>query len=244
MEPLDQYKNPNYEEFLDLDKLEKDQTQKFVKISCPCCNNQVPSDNLNLEKAIGKCGSCDAVFPFDENIKKLTDKVQKGTSKVLRPEGIEMFYFGDELEMSFGQHFDWFDFVMFFITFLGTMFGFMYWLESGSGILQLMLGLSPLILGIAYLIKRLKFKKYIKVNKDNIHVMLRPNKLLKDKSYAVSQVQQLYTVGGYLMMMVDEGKGQKHIKLATTNTVSKAKFLEQEIESFLNIEDVAVPGER
>ena len=42
-------------------------------------------------------------------------------------------------------------------------------------------------------------------------------------------------------MIINESKGQKHQKLLTLDTISKAKFPEQEIEDYLFIEDRKVP---
>lgn len=228
---------------------EKKQNKKFIKICCPSCDTEIPSDNLNIQDKIGKCGSCNAVFPFDESIKKLTDKVHKGTQKILRPEGIEMFYFDDELEMSFDQPANWLDWVMLTFVSFFTLAGWGIWVESGGNFLQLLLALSPVWIGLAYHFRRKRHKKYIKVDKENITIRLRPHKLIKDKIFAIHEVKQLY-VKHYpsshryvLFMQIDKGNGQEHIKITTTKSASKAKFIEQEIESFLNIEDVIVPEE-
>jgi hypothetical protein len=42
-------------------------------------------------------------------------------------------------------------------------------------------------------------------------------------------------------MIINGLEGQKHEKLITVNTLSKAKYLEQEIERYLQIEQRVVP---
>lgn len=75
-------------------------------------------------------------------------------------------------------------------------------------------------------------------------IKYRPKNLKKDKAYAAYEIDQLYLkhssdgLGHFTIhMMVNGLEGQKHEKLITVNTLSKAKYLEQEIEWYLNIED-------
>ena len=49
-------------------------------------------------------------------------------------------------------------------------------------------------------------------------------------------------MGYYTIHMIINGlEGQKHEKLMTVKTLSKAKYLEQEIERYLKISDREVP---
>ena len=48
-------------------------------------------------------------------------------------------------------------------------------------------------------------------------------------------------IGISIHMIINGLDGQKHVKLITINTISKAKYLEQEIEKYLNIIDREVP---
>ena len=72
----------------------------------------------------------------------------------------------------------------------------------------------------------------------------RPNNLKKDRYFPVEDIDQIYIkhVGHYgLYMIVNGTKGQQHVKLVDVKTISKAKYLEQEIEKYLGIENRKVP---
>ena len=93
-----------------------------------------------------------------------------------------------------------------------------------------------------------KNKTYIDINAQSLSIKSRPKNLKKDKTYTVDEIDQLYLKyaadgSGYfsIYMIVNGMEGQKHEKLLTLNTLSKAKYLEQEIERYLNIEDRKVP---
>jgi len=106
-----------------------------------------------------------------------------------------------------------------------------------------------LICLLSYLILRVTQKKYVTVNDRYVIIQLKPKFLSKIKVYNVQDIDQIYVYknpnGSYwdVKMILNEGKGQKHVKLTTLNSASKAKFLEQEIEQHLQIQDVVVPEE-
>ena len=93
-----------------------------------------------------------------------------------------------------------------------------------------------------------KNKTYIDINDKFLNIKSRPKNFKKDRSYAVGDIDQLYIkpdsdgMGYFTVHMITNNiEGQKHEKLLTVNTLSKAKYLEQEIERYLNIEDRKVP---
>ncbi len=66
--------------------------------------------------------------------------------------------------------------------------------------------------------------------------------------FAANEIDQLYLtpssdgMGYYTIHMIINGlEGQKHEKLMTVKTLSKAKYLEQEIERYLDISDSEIP---
>ena len=76
----------------------------------------------------------------------------------------------------------------------------------------------------------------------------RPKKFIKDKSYMVNDIDQVYLKKEHnlysIHMIVNNAMGQKHISLITgLNSMSKARYLEQEIERHLDIVDRSVPEE-
>ena len=219
----------------------------FKIISCPNCSNEIPAANLNLSNKIGKCGSCHGVFSIEEDIKSLQTARQKIKQEILRPEGIELFHFQDELEISFEQPMTWLEWPFIFLLMILMMTGIGISIESSGIIPFFTLTVVPLLLSLLYF-RRKKAKHRIVLSMDEqfLNISWRPKKFHADQKYDLDDIQQLYVRkldSWYIYMIVDQGNGQKHIKLTSLNTPSKAKYLEQEMESYLNIQDVVVPEE-
>jgi len=62
----------------------------------------VPADNININDKIAKCGGCHAVFPFQHEIDKLLN-ARKPKQTVLRPDGIDLYAYQNELEIAVKQ---------------------------------------------------------------------------------------------------------------------------------------------
>lgn len=246
MEPLEEYKQP-HKEIFDLPDLEPGKSL-FFKVCCPSCDQEVPADHLNIQDKIGKCDNCHVVFPFDAQLKGFSQVPQKLKQEILRPEGIDLFTYKDELELSFRS-------TMSITDILVVCFGAMpvipllgEGLEKGL-IIPVTIGLILSLLLVAYFLLRWGQKKYVTINQHQILMETKPKFLSRTKTYDSQDVSQVYVYknpnGPYweVKMIVDEGRGQKHIKLTTLNSASKASFLEQEIERHLGIQDVVVPEE-
>lgn len=241
MEELEEQYKPA--EKLDLKKINK----VFKKVCCPSCEEEVSADHLNLQNMVAKCGSCHVIFSIEEELEDL--KVKKEMKQeIIRPEGIDLFYYKDDLDITIQQHIqgvDAFGLAMFPIL---ACFFILIYFAKGMPII------FPIVstLGAAYFIYRaLNYsgnKTYIDVSDKFLSIKSRPKNFKKDKTYAVNEIDQLYLKhavdgsGYYSIYMIINGmEGQKHIKLLTLNTLSKAKYLEQEIERYLHIEDRKVP---
>lgn len=250
MNPIAEYKQTYKEDFLDLNSPDLSKAQDFIEICCPKCDNSIPAADLNINDKLAKCSSCNVVFAFEKEIATLKNEHRKTHQRILRPEGIDMFHFNDELELSFKYSISPIEqFVM-----LGIMFFSLIVAASLSkiGLSDIVIG-SPIVISFLaagiYSIMRNWQLKYIKVNAMGLRILKHPNVFKKKEIYHAGDIGQLYVKhdasfsNWQLMMLVDEGDGQKHVKLTQVRTASKAKFLEQEIESYLNIEDVVVPEE-
>jgi len=106
-----------------------------------------------------------------------------------------------------------------------------------------MVGIFP----IMNLLTFSKHKVYITMDDVYLNIQWRPKKLIKDKRFLVRDIEQIYIkkLNGYhnVVMMVNQPSGQKQVTLLSVRSLSKARFLEQEIEKYLKIEDRPVVGE-
>ncbi len=246
LEPLEEYKQPQ-EELFELPDLESAKPL-FTKICCPSCNKEMPGDHINIHDKIAKCGDCNVVFPF-QNMIKGREEPQKVKQDILRPEGIDLFYYKDELELTFRKSFSPLDIVFSVVGFQLSLTTLIIGVGSGASFIGMLIALLPISFLIFFLIQRFRQKMHLSINDRRLIIYSKPNFLSKNRSYRIQDINQVFVKKETtapiwsVMMMIDEGKGQKPVKLSTLKSASKAKFLEQEIERHLGIQNVDVPGE-
>jgi len=242
-EPIKQYKPA---EKLELPSIKKEFPKVFKKVHCPSCAEVVDVENITLEKSLAKCSDCQVIFSIEEEVKSLEVKKEM-KQEIFRPEGIDLFYYKDDLEIVMQQQVHWVDGMaaillpfFSFLSFLG------YFDKNVSIVFPILLTTLSLFFFYRVLQYYYKYKTYIDVNQEFLNIRHRPNNYRKDKSFDVADIDQVYlnTHGdGYFRvnLIVNGTKGQQHIKILTVNSISKAKYLEQELEKYLGIEDRKIP---
>lgn len=248
MNPKEPYKSSYKDSSLFTNESRVDLPQSYTHICCANCNTEIPADNININENIAKCNACNAIFSITEDVKKITISPQKVKQEILRPEGIELFYYDNELEIAMAQPFTWLEFVFIMLFTFVSIPGIVISIAEKTPLPFIILTLIPFVLLIGYFIWMAKrHKVYINVDDHNLYIDRRPRKLIKDKVYRKKDIQQLYIKknGTYstVMMIINEGRGQKHVKICTLNSISKGKYIEQEIEALLHIQDTVVPEE-
>ena len=91
---------------LKLKSLEKQEDRTFQRVNCPSCEASIPSDDINIQDKIAKCGSCHAVFPLELSFQHKVNELlnaRKPKQTVLRPEGIDLYAYKNELEIAVQQ---------------------------------------------------------------------------------------------------------------------------------------------
>lgn len=243
-EPIEKYKSA---EHLDLKNLNKEFPKVFKKICCPSCQEDIGAENLNLQKSVAKCGNCNVIFSIEEELKSVKTKDEM-RQEIFRPEGIDLFFYKDDLDITIQQHIQGLDaYGIFFFPFIAILSTLAFFSKGIPMIIP-----AVFVLGSFYFIYRAfnysKYKTYIDINDKFLNIKSRPKNFKKDRSFEAQEIDQLYlkkSADGMdyitIYMIVNGLEGQKHEKLLTVNTLSKAKYLEQEIEKYLNIEERKVP---
>lgn len=252
-EPLEEYK---FEAHLKLKDL-KPPFMEVQKVDCPSCSQAVPADHLNIHTNVAKCTSCDVIFSFNHQVEQLSNQ-HHITQEVLQPEGVELSHFLNELDISVEQ--PWGTLEIIFIS----LFPLLVLLATGLIINVLpsteitraaviTFWLTSFISYITYFFIRKRHKIYVHIDDRNLHIERRPRKFIKDKQYAVQDIDQVYiknvisgngAKGIGVFLIVNGTEGQKHVELIkSVNSRSKAKYIEQEIERHLGIPDRRVPDE-
>ena len=230
-----------------------------LQLACPRCAHEVPAEDINIDKLIAKCGNCNNVFAFEEEMKTPLRRRQE----IFMPEEIELDEYADELTIFYkwrkakGLH----PGLVFFGVFWNLCLVPFLVIAVVSGNWFMLLGLSiHLSIGFGFLvhiITRLLNSTYITVNDHELAIEHRPFNIPyfhKNQYFDVRDIDQLYAkkystgstngqktyefgvfaklVGGTDLKIIG---GLKH--------QNKALFIEQEIEFFLGIKDKPVSGE-
>ena len=219
----------------------------YQQIHCAACNSEIPAANIHLSDKIAKCGECNVVFSFREKISGLLEN-KKIRQELIQPEGIDLFYFRDELEISIQQ--PWTALEVISLSFF-PVFAILF------SLLSIEKDISPFVIGFfwlgtflsllnAYL--RSRHKVHLTIDDQYLSVFWRPKKFKKDKKYRIDEIDQLYIQpygdGQKVRMILNGVEGQKHVTLISgLKSISKAHYLEQEIERYLGITDRVVPEE-
>jgi len=251
-DPLKEYK---YKEKLELPKVELE--SEVQKINCPSCANPVSADNLNIQTNIAKCNHCEGIFSIDKYVEKLSNQ-NNFSQEILRPEGVELTYFQDELDISVEQ--PWGDFEKIFMSLFpfflimitsGFVEGFSPTPIAKAGLITIWI--ASIIGYFAYFFIRKRHKIYFHIDDQYLSIERRPRKFIKDKKFPIQEIDQVYiksivsssgAKGAGIFMIVNDVKGQKKVELIkSVSSRTKAKFIEQEIEKYLGITDRRVPDE-
>ena len=234
-------------EKLELKILDASLPKIFKKVHCPSCEMEVVAGDMDLQQNVAKCAQCNSLFSIAEEVKSVTSQ-PKMKQEVFRPEGIDLFYYQDDLDIAIKPHLQGLDiFGISLVPAVAMIMIFAYFIKGISIFWPI-----AFILGSLYFIYKIfnyaNYRTYINLNGDFTGIQIRPKNFRKDKRFATDEIDQLYLrhaadgSGHYTIYMIVNGlEGQKHVKLLTVNTLSKAKYLEQEIEKYLKITDRTVP---
>ncbi|MFT4665030.1 MAG: hypothetical protein ACI8YQ_000382 [Polaribacter sp.] len=217
------------------------------KINCSSCGNHIPADNININDKIAKCNNCNVVFSFQNEIASLL-KREKTKQEVLRPEGIDIFYFQEDLDIVIKQPMTALEVIgLSLLPLFVFVFGALFFKGKIGMMMPIITGFLSVIL-IGNLFMRSKHKVHLSVGRKFLSIKWRPRKFYKDQFYPIQEIDQIYVknvAGQYTIYMILNGAdGQKHVPLISgIDSMSKARYLEQEIEYHLGIEDREVPEE-
>jgi len=252
-EPLKQYKPA---EKLELPKIKKEFPKVFKRLSCPSCGEALNAEHINLHSNVAKCGSCHMVFSIEEEMANLkVDEKEKVAEKeeikqeVFRPEGVDLFYFKDNMEITVGQPLHWIDMSGIIFLPIFAIFSLIPYLEKSiSTFIPLLLAAGALFF-IFRAIGYRTAKTFIDINDRSLNIRHRPYNLKKDKTFSSEEIDQIYIkyadlTGHYVLYMIANGpKGQDHQELVSVSTIFKAQYLEKKIEEYLGIKNRKVSGE-
>lgn len=233
---------------LKLKQLKDLETKNYHDVSCPKCQSNILGNEININDKIAKCDNCGVVFSFQKEISHLT-KSQRIKQEIIRPEGIDIFHFKNELDFTIQQPYSILEGIL---GGIGIPFALLFIVLA-----FFKPGLFPVVVAAIFMlisaypiyswITHAKNKIFVNINERFLNIEWRPKKWHKDQQFDKEDVDQLYvyrnaSTGYYEVGMIINGvEGQKRVRLIPgLDSLSKARYLEQEIEKHLGIIDRAV----
>lgn len=243
-----------------------------MHLNCPECSTPIPSDGVNIVKTIAVCKSCDNIFAFEEKLlttaglPAVIETPRRMKEEIYHiPPGIEVLKIESMLEIMVNWRRSGKFFLLFFAIIWNAFIGFFIltaFTAGGLGIERLFLALFMIpFIGVgAHLlyqsIGQIFNTTFLTVTNRNISIEHKPFNFLiqKDQYFARENVEQLYVkrysigstngnpVYAYNVVMVLNNK-KSHVLIKGLRSLESARFVEQEIENYMNIEDRIMHGE-
>ncbi len=238
-----------------LDELLSNSPDIIKKIECPYCSSSIPAHNLNINEKIAKCGECDSLFSIDKEIDELKSSNFVAEHEIIRPEGIDIFHYKEEIDISVNQPLNvGLQLITAFVFVIAFTYSLLLLVLSSKIVLStilLMTTIIPWLFCFFFFYKlsnRSKHRINISINDRYMTVQWRPKNFTKDQYFDIEDIEQLYVSkdrGYYCLNMIINGlEGQKYIKLIQyMKSLPHAKYLEQEIEKNIGIIDKKPPND-
>lgn len=235
-----------------------------IDIHCPSCSERVPAANVNVDKTLGKCDSCNRLFQFGMN--DIFHEDRRGRPEFIMPEGTEVLKLTESLDIDI----NWFRSSnkknlggLFLFTLLWNLIllPIVVSLVVSNVSLVALLPMSLHIiagLGMIYQVTRKVLNKTnIHVTKDAIEISDGPLNIPFSKNsrrFPAKDIAQLYVTKYFTKVIVNGKKiyayglyailksGEKVLLIKDMDRETQL-YLEQEMERFLEIEDINVGGE-
>jgi hypothetical protein len=232
-----------------------------MQIYCKACGGQIPAENLQLDRLLGKCSACHAVFSFADQVDADSRLNTEAQEKVPMPPGITVDDFGPGLTVIRRWFSPVFIFLLVFCIAWDTFLLFWYRMafESEAPLLFKVFPIGHLAVGVGltyFTLAGFLNRTTLQVESGVVAVRHGPVPWFGNRTFATSDLKQLYCTERFSY------HGPHHHRLRTTyqvnailNTGKKFKvlsgltdpdqalFVEQAVEDRLGIENRRVRGE-
>jgi len=236
-------------EKLDLPFEEQKDQVEFIKVDCPSCSEQVSAGNIDLESKIGKCSNCNALFSLQKEIGGLQTALETN-DKIQRPEGVELYSFSNELEIELEQPYPILDTIILSLFPMVLLFAMLLYFIKGEdpGLTVFIISTLFIAKSVFRLIRSKRYKTNLIIDDKTVSVLHRPKEFKKDKVFNVEDIDQVYvgtsSSGIGLFFVINSVDGQRREKvLERAKNYTHLKYVEQEIEQYLKIENRKITGE-
>ena len=230
---------------LDLEAIKE---QDFSLINCPKCSCETPAANIDLSDKLAKCDNCNAIFSIKDKVVELQSV--NINEEIAKPVGVDILEYNGQLELTLDQPSSILHTVSASLSpFVALMLFGIYAKEGNSFLIYMSLAFTfAFVFSLVSLIRHKRNKIFVTVTQEELSIEYRPKNFINDKLYSAHSIEQLFVKkdhnGLCLHMVVNELEGQKTQKLIGRFTdITKAKYIEQEIEKYLGIKNKRISGE-
>ncbi|MFT6335421.1 MAG: hypothetical protein ACI86M_000893 [Saprospiraceae bacterium] len=228
--------------------LEATKEKDFALINCPKCSCETPAANIDLSDKLAKCDNCNAIFSIKYKVVELQTVTLN--EEIAKPVGVDILEYNGQLELTLDQPVS----ILHILSVsLSPFLAFMFLGVFASKGVALLAYLSAafafaFIFSLVSLIRYKRNKIFMTATQEELSIEYRPKNFVNDKFYSAKSIEQLFVTkdphGLCLQMVINESEGQKTQKLiGRFSDITKAKYIEQEIEKFLGIKNKRVSGE-
>jgi len=230
-----------------------------TQLHCPACAAPIQAEDINIRNMVAKCNQCNTVFSF-ENQFPASAAPAYSKPEILMPTGIEVLRMLSELQIEINWRKTSGSFLLFFTIFWNAILLPMAVMVIMTGNLEVLLFLSiHLSIGLGFLyfsLATLLNTTYVTVSSRRLVVEHKPIRVpfTPNHDLSVHDIKQLYAI------KYEQGKsndrpvyafslhatlqnGQDLKLLKGLKTADQARYIEQEVERFLRIEDAPADGE-
>ncbi|MCB1177565.1 MAG: hypothetical protein KDK36_08320 [Leptospiraceae bacterium] len=222
-----------------------------MKLNCIECSSNIPSENMNLKTMVAKCFICHEVFSFSEKLKPNKSGNTLEASKL--PSEYKWKRSPDEIEITEKS----FSYIYFYLLGIAIFWIFLtgsVLFDGSNGFFPKLLLISPSLFFLYLFLIGVLNSTRVVVNREKLIVERGPIPVWRgDIEIKVKDLEQLYCQSkkektknsSYLVYQLNAVlKNNTHVEvLGGFDKLLHVRFIENEFEHLLGIEDREVEGE-
>lgn len=228
-------------------------------LDCPSCGSPIFSIDINPNKSLAKCGSCDHIIQINEDDFFYS---RPHRPEIMIPEGVDVLTLSESLDIRIiwrkSNSKTGINFLIFFTLLWNLIIGAFVFSILQSGELKALIGIGLhafVGIGLLYWITALFINKTdIVISRDNIDILHGPIKLpfKSNTSFKRNELKQFYVTEyvqstnngrpNYAYGLYAIHKNGNKVEILRDLDSKTQLYLEQEIERYLYIKDKAVIG--
>ena len=221
-----------------------------MQIICPQCERIIPADHVELGRGLAKCGACNEIFDFTDQVTGDKEAKPQPASRVLPPRGAR------DLDVPEGAAFErrWLGVRHVMAGLMGAgMAGFMLLLDGAASTWPLAAaGWLPALLGLGYGGLGALNKRVVSVDEEAVRVQHRPLPWFGQRRFYRASIEGVYVLERVIdtrqarmvryEVWVKQTAGRAAKLVGGLHSAHEACYIEDRLKVALGLTDVRVSG--